>query len=144
MKKGFTLIEFLVVMVIISILILVVSPIAVNALKKARATNIGRNLRNIHQAVQNYINVEQPSSLDNLTINYLRNKKFLKVDMDENDFSKYNFNVIDLETKILIETVYKGKDIDPLLVIKLFPFIKATDNVLYIRTISGKWWKGNN
>jgi len=144
MKKGFTLIEFLVVMVIISILILVVTPIAVNALKKARATNIGRNLRNIHQAVQDYIHIEHPKFVTDLTINYLKNNKFLKVDIDENDFSKYNLYISDLGTRILIETVYEGKDIDPLLVIKLFPFIKATDNILYIRTILGKWWGKNN
>ena len=44
MKKGFTLIEFLVVMIIISILIFVVTPIAVNALKKAKATNNTSNI----------------------------------------------------------------------------------------------------
>jgi prepilin-type N-terminal cleavage/methylation domain-containing protein len=51
MKKGFTLIELLIVMVIISALLRVATPVALNALSKAKATQVSANLRNISQAL---------------------------------------------------------------------------------------------
>lgn len=53
-KNGFTLIELLIVMAIISTLLSIATPIAVGALKKAKATQVAFNLRNISSALQIY------------------------------------------------------------------------------------------
>jgi len=68
MRKGFTLIELLIVLAIIAALMAVVTPIALNAVRKAKATQVAENIRNIKSAVEAYVNVEQPDSLDDLTI----------------------------------------------------------------------------
>jgi len=69
MRKGFTLIELLIVLAIIAALMAVVTPIALNAVRKAKATQVAENFRNIKSAVESYVNVEQeiPTSLASLT-----------------------------------------------------------------------------
>ncbi|MDK2886957.1 MAG: type pilus assembly protein PilA [Thermosipho sp. (in: thermotogales)] len=76
MRKGFTLIELLIVLAIIAALMAVVTPIALNAVKKAKATQVAENFRNIKSAVEAYVNVEQevPTTLASLTSSgYLSN-----------------------------------------------------------------------
>ena len=74
MRKGFTLIELLIVLAIIAALMAVVTPIALNAVKKAKATQVAENFRNIKSAVESYVNVEQdlPTGLSDLS-GYLNN-----------------------------------------------------------------------
>ncbi|SHH52135.1 type II secretion system protein [Thermosipho atlanticus] len=66
MRKGFTLIELLIVLAIIAALMGVVTPIALNAVKKAKATQVATNFQNIKAAIENYVNVKQalPQSLN--------------------------------------------------------------------------------
>jgi prepilin-type N-terminal cleavage/methylation domain-containing protein len=54
MRKGFTLIELLIVLAIIATLLSVTTPVALNAVKKAKATQIGRNIRNLIDAGEKY------------------------------------------------------------------------------------------
>ena len=65
MRKGFTLIELLIVLAIIAALMAVVTPIALNAVRKAKATQVAENFRNIKSAVESYVNIQQnlPSDL---------------------------------------------------------------------------------
>ena len=53
-RDGFTLIELIIVMAIISTLLSIATPTAVGALKKAKATQVAFNLRNISAALQIY------------------------------------------------------------------------------------------
>lgn len=52
MKKGFTLIELLVVLVIIGILLGIIVPQAIRALKNADAKQCAANIRSINTAIQ--------------------------------------------------------------------------------------------
>ena len=54
-KKGFTLIELLIVLAVIAALLAVVTPIALNAVKRANLTKIASNLRNIKSAAETYV-----------------------------------------------------------------------------------------
>lgn len=53
-KEGFTLVELLIVIAVIAALLAIVTPVAVNAVKKAQATKIASTLRNIAAAAQQY------------------------------------------------------------------------------------------
>lgn len=74
MRKGFTLIELLIVLAVIAALMAVVTPIALNTVAQAKATQVASNFRNIKSAIESYVNVERglPSDLNALvTSGYL-------------------------------------------------------------------------
>jgi len=54
-RKGFTLIELLIVLAVIAALLAVVTPIALNAVRRANLTEIASNLRNIKSAAETYV-----------------------------------------------------------------------------------------
>jgi len=54
-RKGFTLIELLIVMAIIAALMAVLIPMATGAMKKANATKIAVQLRNLEQGTEQYV-----------------------------------------------------------------------------------------
>ncbi|MGJ8454140.1 type II secretion system protein [Pseudothermotoga sp. U03pept] len=74
MRKGFTLIELLIVLAVIAALMAIVTPIALNAVAQAKATQVASNFRNIKSAVESYVNIERnlPDSTNTLvTSGYL-------------------------------------------------------------------------
>jgi len=58
-KEGFTLVELLIVLAVIAALLATITPVAINAVNKAKATQVAANLRNIKSAVEQCITVEQ-------------------------------------------------------------------------------------
>ena len=80
MKKGFTLIEIIIVLVLIGILVSIVTPVYRNSVIRAREAVLKENLFQIRDAISKYYQDKQayPSSLDDLvTYKYLS-----KVPMD--------------------------------------------------------------
>ena len=75
MKKGFTLVELLIVLAVIAALMAVATPMALNAVKQAKASRVAQNLRNIMTAIENYVNTEQ--SLPATTVDQLVSKNYL-------------------------------------------------------------------
>jgi len=80
-RKGFTLIELLIVLAVIAALLAVVTPIALNAVRRAELTEIASNLRNIKSAAETYItmtdddlSIDNPNLLDTLEGDYLTTK----------------------------------------------------------------------
>jgi prepilin-type N-terminal cleavage/methylation domain-containing protein len=61
MKKGFTLVELLIVLAVIAALLSVATPLALNAVKKAKASQVAQNFRAIKSAVENWFNTESPA-----------------------------------------------------------------------------------
>ncbi|PHJ14061.1 N-terminal cleavage protein [Fervidobacterium sp. SC_NGM5_G05] len=72
MRKGFTLVELLIVLAVIAALMAVATPLALNAVKNAKASQVAQNFRNIKSAVENYFNTEKPTNLATLSINDLK------------------------------------------------------------------------
>jgi len=72
-NEGFTLVELLIVLAVIAALLAIVTPVAVNAVKRAKTTQIASTLRNIAAAAQQYYYTEQdlPDSIDDLG-NYIQ------------------------------------------------------------------------
>ena len=65
-KKGFTLIELLIVLAVIAALLAVVTPIALNAVKRANLTKIASNLRNIKSAAETYVTMNYEDLSDDI------------------------------------------------------------------------------
>ena len=67
-NEGFTLVELLIVLAVIAALLAIITPVAVNAVKRAKETQVASTLRNIAAAAQQYYYTEQemPADLDAL------------------------------------------------------------------------------
>ncbi|KAF2961218.1 type II secretion system protein [Fervidobacterium sp. 2310opik-2] len=78
MRKGFTLVELLIVLAVIAALMAVATPLALNAVKNAKASQVAQNFRNIKSAVENMFNTEKPTNpTASITMNELVNSKYL-------------------------------------------------------------------
>jgi prepilin-type N-terminal cleavage/methylation domain-containing protein len=77
MKKGFTLVELLIVLAVIAALLSVATPLALNAVKKAKASQVAQNFRAIKAAVENWFNTESPSDLTSFSTSTLVNNNYI-------------------------------------------------------------------
>ena len=107
MRKGFTLIELLIVLAIIAALMAVVTPIALNAVRKAKVTNITENLRNIKSAVEAYAYTEQVNNPNDIAVATLTSHGYLA----NLDTDKFDVAASDESNSILVFAYYKGTDI---------------------------------
>lgn len=131
--------ELIVVMAIIGFLLTVSIPIALNAVKKAKATQVGRNIRNIMHSAETYYYTEKPQDVSDISIELLKEKSYLESSLKGLDLLKYSITATELVNHIVLETIYSGKDISPEEVIEKYPFIVSTGNILYMRIFLGKW-----
>ena len=67
-KEGFSLVELLIVLAVMAALIATITPVALNAIRKAKATQVGQNMKTLASAFENYVYVEgtEPTSLSQL------------------------------------------------------------------------------
>ena len=67
-KEGFSLVELLIVLAVMAALIATITPVALNAIRKAKATQVGQNLKTLASAFENavYVNGEAPDSITDL------------------------------------------------------------------------------
>ena len=107
MRKGFTLIELLIVLAIIAALMAVVTPIALNAVRKAKVTNVAENLRNIKAAVESYVYTDQISDFSSFDIETVLNAGYLT----NLDTSKYEV-AVNTHTSTMVEFFAYYKDTD--------------------------------
>ncbi|MDK2886558.1 MAG: type pilus assembly protein PilA [Thermosipho sp. (in: thermotogales)] len=117
----------------------VVTPIALNAVKKAKATQVAENFRNIKAAVESYVNVEQKLP-DNLTLQDLAGS-YLNSDPGS------NFDLTIASTwkdgVATLEIVYEGKDVDLNMLEKAYPEIDTVSSPTtgpFLRFQVQKWW----
>jgi len=116
MRKGFTLIELLIVLAVIAALMAVATPLALNAVKNAKASQVAQNLRALKTAVETYFYTEKevPTSIDSVT-SYL-SSNFAKSDYELNPSDN------DLSDGLAKINVYYNKtDVTADLVIKNLP-----------------------
>ena len=68
MKKGFSLVELLIVLAIIASIIAISTPLALNAIRKARATAVASDFKTLSRAISSsmYLGDGIPSSIDSL------------------------------------------------------------------------------
>ena len=63
-KEGFSLVELLIVLAVMAALIATITPVALNAIRKAKATQVAQNLKTLASALENaaYVNGVDESS----------------------------------------------------------------------------------
>ena len=108
MRKGFTLVELLIVLAVIAALMAVATPLALNAVKNAKASQVAQNFRNLKAAFENYFNTEKPAKPEEVGTSTLLEKKYISsvpknFDMDVKGASA---GVYDVTIK------YTGSDVD--------------------------------
>nr|WP_143611061.1 type II secretion system protein [Thermosipho melanesiensis] len=106
MKKGFTLVELLIVLAVIAALLSVATPLAINAVKSAKASQVAQNFRSIKSAIENYFNTETPSDPTNIQNSDLENGYI-------NSFpANFSFTISDSGNGVYTVTItYTGKDV---------------------------------
>ena len=94
-EKGFTLIELIAVLVIMAIIALIVTPLVMNIIRKARVSADRRSVdaygRSIELAIAGYLldNGKFPTSIDQLTIEYSGNEVVCETTQINTDSSVY-------------------------------------------------------
>ena len=94
-KRGFTLIELIAVLVILAILVLIVTPLVMNIIRKARIAADKRSIdaygRSIELAIANYLldNGDFPTSISQLTIEYSGDEVVCSTTQLKSDSSVY-------------------------------------------------------
>jgi len=104
MRAGFTLIELLIVMAVIAALLSTVTPVAMNAVIKAKATQIAMNLRNLKSAVEQCIIVEESTDTTCTTIGGLVESAYLS----RNPGEDYKIGEVSGDGVISVWIGYKG------------------------------------
>jgi len=63
-KRGFSLVELLIVLAVIAALIATITPVALNAIRKSQATKVAQNMKTLASAIENavYVNGFNPST----------------------------------------------------------------------------------
>ena len=56
-KRGFSLVELLIVLAVIAALIATITPVALNAIRKAQATKVVQNMKTLASSFENYVYV---------------------------------------------------------------------------------------
>ena len=94
-RRGFTLIELIAVLVILAILALIVTPLVMNIIRKARISADKRSIdaygRSIELAIASYLldNGKFPTSIDELSIEYSEDKVVCSTTQLNSDSSVY-------------------------------------------------------
>ena len=67
-KEGFSLVELLIVLAVMAALIATITPVALNAIRKAKATQVGQNIKTLASAFENavYVNGQVPNNIADL------------------------------------------------------------------------------
>ncbi|QTA38093.1 type II secretion system protein [Thermosipho ferrireducens] len=133
MKKGFTLIELLIVLAIISALLAVATPTAMNAVKKAKATQVAANLRNLSVAI-NEAALLYADTLDasGNIVEQLYDLNFIDVDLSKRG---YEIVVVNDAGNEYYEIRYKNQDVEITYVKNILPDVKEDSggNYIYLR-----------
>ena len=102
-KKGFSLVELLIVLAVMAALIATITPVALNAIRKAKATQVAQNLKTLASAFENMLYVDGTSNITTDVSELAR-------DVDENYIIAYDSNTAGEYT---VTVYYTGGDVDP-------------------------------
>lgn len=132
MVRGFTLIELLIVLAVIAALLSTVTPIALNAVAQAKATQVASTMRNIRSAVESYVNIETPPTLSDLDLDTLVNKGYLSGNLENFELEIEDWDTTGLAT---VTITYTGS-VDEQRLERIYSEISNKSLIFHIR----KWW----
>lgn len=99
MKKGFTLVEVIIVLTLIGILVAIIVPIYRNSVVRAREAVLKENLFHIRDAISKYYYDKQkyPTALDDLVTNKYLSKLPIDPITNSNEWELVHFEPVDME-----------------------------------------------
>ena len=126
-KRGFSLVELLIVLAVIAALIATITPVALNAIRKSKATQVAQNLKTLASSIENkaYVDGKVEDTLDG-TINENELKQFVR-DLD----SHYSAVFTHSNGIYTVTAKYSGTDVDMGLVKEMLPNVGTSTNALY-------------
>jgi len=111
-KRGFSLVELLIVLAVIAALIATITPVALNAIRKSKATQVAQNLKTLASALENaaYVNGTKSGYVKNPGGNAAVTLAELGRDIDD---SLYGIEYTKTSSWAFEAVVYyKGTDVD--------------------------------
>jgi len=108
-KRGFSLVELLIVLAVIAALIATITPVAMNAIRKSQATKVAQNLKTLASAFENYVYVNSGAPDDFSDLGRDINKEKYNA-LYETDNGAYTVTIITSESvhTPTVEEVLKG------------------------------------
>ena len=116
-KKGFSLVELLIVLAVMAALIATITPVALNAIKKAKATQVAQNLKTLASAFENKVYVDNNATTDVTA---------LARDVDSNEYS-IDYDLSSTSGQYSVTVVYNGT-VDADKVIEILPDAEEASN----------------
>lgn len=140
MRKGFTLIELLIVLAVIAALMAVATPLALNAVKNAKASQVAQNFRNIKAAFENWFNTATSTTIEieNMTLQELKNKGYLSSVPTGFNNTLTVANKGNGVYEVTIE--YTAQDVDKDVLKKTLQDVDITGNNPKLTFKVQKWW----
>jgi type IV pilus assembly protein PilA len=136
MIRGFTLIELLIVLAVIASLLAIVTPIALNAVAQAKATQVASNFRSLKSAVESYVNIERPATPSSISLSELVNRGYLSAVPDNFTLSMTNWS-----NGVATATIfYNSLDVDANKVRGIYPDVTAGATNITLQFRIAKWW----
>ncbi|MEN6516172.1 MAG: type II secretion system protein [Fervidobacterium sp.] len=116
MKKGFTLVELLIVLAVRAALMAVATPMALNAVKQAKASQVAQNLNALKTSVEQYFFSEKqiPKTINDLK-NYVSN-----FDSISGSYRLKYKDGLSTTGNATVVVVYDGVDVSPAAVANQF------------------------
>ena len=137
MRKGFTLVELLIVLAVIAALMAVATPMALSAVKTAKASQVAQNLNALKTAVENYVSAEH--DITNVSTKTLMSKGYISTITGKYEITAPTSWSNDGTAKFVIS--YNGGDVDYAAVSKQNPYvIQGTGDIPVLEATVVKWW----
>jgi len=137
-KEGFTLVELLIVLAVIAALLATVTPVAINAVKKAKATQVAANLRNIKSAVEQCVTVEATTESTCNSLDDLYEEHYLNKEVDDN--YSLSLSAPDENGNIEGAVCYTGGDVDQNRVHGIYEEAEASGDDICVEIRLAKFW----
>jgi type II secretory pathway pseudopilin PulG len=126
----------LIVLAVIAALLAIVTPIALNAVAQAKATQVASNFRSLKSAVESYVNIERPATPSSISLNELVNRGYLSAVPDNFTLSMTNWS-----TGVATATIfYNSLDVDPNKLRGIYPDVTVSSTNITLRFRIAKWW----
>ncbi len=132
-KRGFSLVELLIVLAVIAALIATITPVALNAIRKSKATQVAQNLKTLASSIENkaYVDGGKAAIGESTTpTTEMTNLKSFVRDLNDSHYKAYYDYSGDGAYTITI--TYVGGDVDEKMVVGMLQNATTTaDGIEY-------------
>ncbi|PXF34773.1 hypothetical protein EU77_05585 [Mesotoga sp. SC_NapDC] len=131
-KRGFSLVELLIVLAVIAALIATITPVALNAIRKSKATQVAQNLKTLASSIENKAYVDggaKAIGVSTSTVDMTNLTSFVRDLNDDVYKAKYIYSGDGVYT---VTITYDGGEVDEKLVIDMLQnATTSTEGIVY-------------